>query len=631
MNKNFRIWCFALLAGCSLCTLPSCSEDDDLKERIDQVEQRLDALEEWCTTVNTDLASLKSLVAALEANDYVTGVEKLENGYSISFSKSETITIHDGANGQTPVVGMSKDTDGHYYWTVQDAEGKAQWLTDADGNKIRTTGDDAPVPVMKTGKELGSSYVTDAVYLSIDGGKTWQRVSGKPGADGAQGEQGTQGDSWFKDIDTSNPDYVVFTLYNNTVVRLAKASSFKQDVIPTGIVLMDYSATTITKDEGIQLKIRVNPSGYVLTKENIELDCLSGDTYFAQTDGASTRASYVTPTDYYAIDMVEPDKNEVGETLDGQWLVTILPTGQGNYRNVSDLMPIIKYTDANGEVQRISSQTGISVQTVPSVDEGLVFGYSKVQSIYSDGKTVNPYVLYTNPQVYTNDKGDLWFYDLSLVSNIEADFDQMLLSMDKSGMLDKHRILFTPDLQASLWSGVADGSSKSGATPVIVRMTDFAGKVKLLSFNVTYCPSTIDLYFKFSAAELNAVDDGTLNVNLADELTAYGFSEDVLANLTRKAAVLGQSDDGSMITGIDFPLVLETCELLDEQDNLFKPSAEFWIHDTAKAGQKNYGYGEAIEQRMATVQVGFQSFPLGVQEPAQLVFTNVRMFIDIID
>ena len=64
--------------------VPSCSDDYDdseIKERLDKVENRVTALEKWCSIINSEIASLKRLITALENKDYVTGVETLENGY----------------------------------------------------------------------------------------------------------------------------------------------------------------------------------------------------------------------------------------------------------------------------------------------------------------------------------------------------------------------------------------------------------------------------------------------------------------------------------------------------------------------------------------------------------------------
>lgn len=235
MKKSLATWGIAVLTGCTLLFMPSCSDDYDdneIKERLDKVEDKVAQLQEWCTTVNSEITSLKGLVTALESNDYVTGVETLENGYKITFSKSGSITIlngkdgtngtdgkngtngKDGVNGKdgiTPIIGAAKYTDGLYYWTIQTEEGKINWLVDADGNMIRTTGDNgkdgtdgkdgaagnngdnAPIPVLKTGLELGSSYIPNAIYLSIDGSQNWVKVSGEQGEKGEQGVQGPSG------------------------------------------------------------------------------------------------------------------------------------------------------------------------------------------------------------------------------------------------------------------------------------------------------------------------------------------------------------------------------------------------------------------------------------------------------
>ena len=301
------------MAGFTLLPISSCSDDYDdseIKDRLDKVEDKVTELEEWCSTVNNEIASLKRLITALENNDYVTGVETLENGYKITFSKSGSITIHngkdgadgeDGKDGYTPIIGVDKYSDGLYYWTIQVEDGKTVWLTDADGDMIRTTGDDgkdgedgedgndgltphigkngnwwigttdtgikargetgndgltpyvggngnwwigdidtgvkaqgetgndAPTPMIKTGADLGNGYIRDAVYLSVDNGENWIEISG---------DKGEQGDSFFKGIDISNEDYVIFTLKNGAPIKIAKWSAINQDPVPTGIIIL---------------------------------------------------------------------------------------------------------------------------------------------------------------------------------------------------------------------------------------------------------------------------------------------------------------------------------------------------------------------------------------------------------
>lgn len=47
---------------------------DEMTERIDGLEQRVDELEKWCAEVNTNLKSLKELADALAQNDMITSV-----------------------------------------------------------------------------------------------------------------------------------------------------------------------------------------------------------------------------------------------------------------------------------------------------------------------------------------------------------------------------------------------------------------------------------------------------------------------------------------------------------------------------------------------------------------------------
>ena len=83
----------------------------------------------------------------------------------------------------------------------------------------------------------------------------------------------------------------------------------------------------LVKGDRIKVKLRINPSGFKVTKENIELDAWYSDTYFLEDGKSQTRASYVTPSDYYELVNIEPDKNEKDEELEGQWIALYSPKG----------------------------------------------------------------------------------------------------------------------------------------------------------------------------------------------------------------------------------------------------------------------------------------------------------------
>ena len=120
----------AFAALFAVVALTSCKyDDDDLWNSVHGLENRVAKLEELCKQMNTNIASLQTIVTALQNNVYVTGTTPLmkdgkEIGYTITFSKGNPITIYhgkdgqDGEDGTTPTISVKKDTDGVYYWTL---------------------------------------------------------------------------------------------------------------------------------------------------------------------------------------------------------------------------------------------------------------------------------------------------------------------------------------------------------------------------------------------------------------------------------------------------------------------------------------------------------------------------------
>lgn len=197
MKRLFTLFtglCVLLLAGCN-------DEYDDsaLVKRLDDLEQRLEKLEKLCNTMNTNLGSMQTIVKALEGGDYITSVDPLtENGsvvgYTIRFAKGTPIVVYNGKAGTTPVIAVKKDTDGIYYWTLND-----QWLTDDHGAKLPVSGQNGTSPKLKIEDEYW--------YISYDDGTTWTKL------DKATGEKGDDGAGILVEMDEN---YVYFTLPNGT-------------------------------------------------------------------------------------------------------------------------------------------------------------------------------------------------------------------------------------------------------------------------------------------------------------------------------------------------------------------------------------------------------------------------------
>ena len=200
MKQLFRFWVVAIflfMTGCS-------KEYDDsaLVGRVDDLENRVLKLEQLCQQMNTNISSLQTIVTALQNNDYVTGVTPITKdgktvGYTITFTKSQPITIYhgedgkdgqngadgkdgvngtDGQDGHTPIIGVKQDTDGIYYWTLD-----GDWLLDDNGNKIKAQGTDG-----KNGADGQDG---------VDGKDGQDGANGSDGKDGQDGANGTDGEN----------------------------------------------------------------------------------------------------------------------------------------------------------------------------------------------------------------------------------------------------------------------------------------------------------------------------------------------------------------------------------------------------------------------------------------------------
>ena len=198
--RNFN---YILLSACLLAgpVLTSCQDDYDdtaLWDTVNDLEQRLAALEEWQEQVNQNIQSLHQLI---NTTDYITSVTPYleggkEVGYTITFLHSDPITIYHGkkgdkgdkgeqgdtgdkgeqgdkgdtgADGYTPQIGLTKgEADGNWYWTLD-----GQLMTDPQGNPIRANGID--------GQD------------GADGEDGEDGADGKPGQDGQDGKPGQDG------------------------------------------------------------------------------------------------------------------------------------------------------------------------------------------------------------------------------------------------------------------------------------------------------------------------------------------------------------------------------------------------------------------------------------------------------
>ena len=312
-------------------TLAACKYDDsELWEQVNQNTEelaaqaaRIAALEAWQAETNTNIQALQTL---LSTTDYITAVtpvvkDGVEVGFTISFLNTPAITIYHGTKGDkgdkgdTPQIGAAQAEDGNWYWTLN-----GELLTDTDGNPIQANGtqgeqgdqgpagDDAPLPQLATGKKLNEQQITtdsqnkdiepDAIYLSVDGGKTWTRVSGEQGDTGSTGPTGPQGDSFFKGIDTKNADYILFTLADGSTFQVPRY---------TGIGLT-FDVPGVSLPYGQTATIQCTAKGSAeFTTDNLFIVAPAG----WKADIALTRAANTG----FTLTVTAPDTDSEGEIL----------------------------------------------------------------------------------------------------------------------------------------------------------------------------------------------------------------------------------------------------------------------------------------------------------------------------
>ena len=229
--------------------LLSCNHKDSLwQEVVEDLDERVETLEMLCAEMNTNITSLQTIVDVLQSNDFITSIVEIKKdgkvvGYTITFGKHDPITIYhgqdgkdgqngtngkdgqdgadgkdgqdgqngaDGKDGITPVIGVAKDTDGVYYWTLN-----GEWLLDDNGNKLPVSGKDGKDGVNGTdgkdgqdgadGKDGqdgadGKDGITPLLkiengywYISYDNGATWTESGKATGDNGQDGQNGTDG------------------------------------------------------------------------------------------------------------------------------------------------------------------------------------------------------------------------------------------------------------------------------------------------------------------------------------------------------------------------------------------------------------------------------------------------------
>lgn len=232
----------------------SCYNDDDLKNSISGLEDRMAKLEASLQSIQSDISTLKTLTDALSQNKSIASVLENEDGsYTIKFSDQTEVTIHNGEDGEdAPQITVIKnEEDGIYYWGITGTDGKKTLLKDGEGNMM---------PVTAAAPKVRINTNTKEWEISTDNGKNWE-----PTGVYASGE-GTGDTSLFSGV-SQDDDYAYFTLKDGTILKVVKSKELKCEIL-TGkqyfangeekllpVEMSGISKYTVTKPDGWKVSL----------------------------------------------------------------------------------------------------------------------------------------------------------------------------------------------------------------------------------------------------------------------------------------------------------------------------------------------------------------------------------------
>ena len=151
--KNLRYFFISMF---SLATLFSCSERDDIRNDINDLNARLDKIESALPQMNQDISNYQGL---LNGQLLVMGYTEDEKGnYVVELSNGTELTVYSGEPNEALPV-MSIGSDGYWYYTIND---ETFPLLDND-KKVSASPEDGKTPQFGVNEQGMWEYSYDGV------------------------------------------------------------------------------------------------------------------------------------------------------------------------------------------------------------------------------------------------------------------------------------------------------------------------------------------------------------------------------------------------------------------------------------------------------------------------------------
>lgn len=235
--KNFKsllpflLMVFALV-GC---------DTDDLRNDVDELKNRVESLEAQVTAINENMNVLQVLV---EGNKTISAYEQTENGYKLTLSDGQVLTLTQGVQGTVSTPSVSVSADG--YWVINDQKTTA-----------KAVGSNAPAPLFNVDSEG---------YWTVDLGD----------GNGAQRVQGPNGDvkaSTDGDVNVVDEFFIDVEFDGNVMtVTYKDGNKYSLEIVPDLLCEIEDptenfkdNVLTVGYGEIVELKVKVKGDKYFVT------------------------------------------------------------------------------------------------------------------------------------------------------------------------------------------------------------------------------------------------------------------------------------------------------------------------------------------------------------------------------
>ena len=252
MKTITRFWAAAaVFAG----LFTACSDLDDIKNKMDEMDGRLTALETITNNLNQNIEAMQALYSGATINSATSK----DGVWTIVLSNGETLTLNQGSIGVGNAPVMSVDKDG--YWMVDyDGDGGNAPSHIMNGNeKVKAVGTDGITPLFAIDAE---KYWT----VSYDDGKTYKRVLGADGQPVSAVPAGQIQDPYFSDVKLENGQLKV-TLRGGEELVLPVVPEFMCSIEVDGTQQFNYGdcKTYNVTVKGVSSTMITAPAGWNAT------------------------------------------------------------------------------------------------------------------------------------------------------------------------------------------------------------------------------------------------------------------------------------------------------------------------------------------------------------------------------